>query len=776
MRFIENARGKGIQDTGLSSPKNEECLLEDGNIVGLEVLLLNAAESKPTVLVSYDDGRVVSIASDLAKHVLLDTSEVGHQLEFTAAAVRESTGKGLLEGRGDVTALMAGASSGSASPPLLLQIFRHKTGWRLALSAVHIRQLPGSGPVGVLSLMSCDLPRKRMGTATASYDFHAASGLLYQLVDGGLTIYDLSDTVPKIKTELGDKSKPICSFAHVTSFSILTCSTDTATLFETTFGSTLASGPLQNSTADYPASKKRKVTPKPRPFHVITAFSGLGVVAGISDNKLFTLHFDGSVADRTHETRLADVLGKCPMHKSHTAAEDGKDSRFTEWCAEVDGLIHEQDLEGLESLVAADKTLGRQRKTNAEERYDKTAYLALWPLPEPVDPSQLDRRRGVYLVSKILVHDTQARGLSIAFPSRKLLQWLALAGFLDPPTIAKAVGKRTALDEPLGFGPLMKAVGRIDPEFELMHDLLSLPVYWELDEVLQALCLLIRSLDVPVESDVGVKLAIPAPLGGAGSKGDDISMADGNEAVEFDTQSRAAECELDHALRTLAAGLEIRSSTLRAVLERLNVFPPESVVLSMRHAMARPEMLFFIQLLRIEMADGGWTSRYVDAPDEPPAGATESAESIPEGALVDWIPGDGQWVPSDRAIHAIGNLLNCAVDALGTGGWLVGLAGDMVGTAQLLDSLRAETSASLEGCFEAEALATLLGELRGQLEPAVADGGSSEGEGEGGGGAWLPLAGSERAEEPARDRDTRLERSRKKSRRVGKYAFERVRF
>jgi len=92
--------------------------------------------------------------------------------------------------------------------------------------------------------------------------------------------------------------------------------------------------------------------------------------------------------------------------------------------------------------------------------------------------------------------------------------------------------------------------------------------------------------------------------------------------------------------------------------------------------------VFFIQILRIELADGGWTSRYTDVEI---ANRPEDVGS-----------------PSDHSIAIISNLLNCAIDSIGTSGWLVGLSGDPeLQTDDMLETLGAETSAALETCIEA---------------------------------------------------------------------------
>ncbi|KAI7613730.1 hypothetical protein KC319_g20020 [Hortaea werneckii] len=58
-------------------------------------------------------------------------------------------------------------------------------------------------------------------------------------------------------------------------------------------------------------------------------------------------------------------------------------------------------------------------------------------------------------------------------------------------------------------------------------------------------------------------------------------------------------------------------------------------------------------------------------------------------------------------------MMNCAVDAIGTSGWLIGQSSDVYGTAELIDTLKSEVSAALEGLYEADTVATFLRSMAG---------------------------------------------------------------
>jgi hypothetical protein len=160
--------------------------------------------------------------------------------------------------------------------------------------------------------------------------------------------------------------------------------------------------------------------------------------------------------------------------------------------------------------------------------------------------------------------------------------------------------------------------------------------------------------------------------------------------------------EVDYALSTLETGLPIRTESMRLALSYLSNFPKSSVTASLRSILTQHELISLIHILRIQLADGGWTSRYVDAGPE----QLDSDE------------------PSSRAISVICNLLGCTVDAIGIGGWLMSTASDPLDAVdELLASLRGEIATALEGVHEATFMSGLLGEfmrygwIREQAEP-----------------------------------------------------------
>lgn len=753
------------------------------------------------MVIANGSGRLLSLSSDLSKvreeRAAFTGAHKSNELEYAEFVDQEAAIKGMLKGREDVLATLQQTGAGGLRGDLLCQIVRTGNNRRFELCLLQNRfeDALQSTNQSLRNLVSYELPRTGpVGLGTAQHDVHAASAKVYSLLEGQLTIYDLSGTIPKTMTGIGGGDAPISSFARLSNSMVVAVSANIARVYETTYGSVQAVVSLHIPGAASSHTKKRKRDSKDledmrTKSIAVAAFSELGTFVFLSGSLLVGVQLGEDVLTlsraKNRPARLVDVLGR------GTAAADLSGSKVdSEFTAHVDRLIDDGDLEGLETMVANDDSLGRQRKAekvhwkeraDGEKDGDATAYDDLWPLPEPLDPTRLNRERILYILGKVFSYAPDQPQIEVRVASRRLLEWLALAGHLNRQSLEKALQPFDAdvQREPIHSGDIMTAISEIDEEFQLMHSLLSLPAQWELSEVIQALCLLIRSFDATPESgeQKGVPLAIlgaPQLNGHTETTNGDVDMVNGDADSHVESESKAAETELEHVERILMSGLEVRSDTLRVILERLHAFPADDVTKLMRSMMTQKELIFLIHILRIELAEGGWTSRYVGA------GADEDRYEGDRdpilASMVDVIPSDGETGPSNQAIRAIGDLLNCAVDAVGTSGWLVGLSGDALGTQELLDSLRAEVSAGLEGCYEANTLGTFVAELErfvaSRPETKAKKGHQDEEEMD----IVLPVGGRAESTAPSRKVKSKQALALEKSKRVGKYSLDRIRF
>lgn len=757
VRFVERI-GEGAS---FAAPVKSEVKLQNSPFA-LEALPPSAEGAAPTtqLVVSYADGTVDCITPDGTR---IDWKYSGdesskQQIEQATTVDFDTARKGILKERQDLATAVSASISGSSL--LFMRIARTKKAVALQIFKVRNASLQQAGSTvsGLDFLEAITLPETANdASATATWELHAATGQISQLSEGHLTVYDLTTLAPRVQSKLGRNTEPITSFTRTSSSSILAISTGIARLYESRFGSIQASVPLTPSSAAGQSKKRKRESglDNDSGLRVVSSFSDVGLVAAIDGTQLvsFQINIDARETKRGRATgsSLIDAIGKAPQAATETPTTGGP--TWDLWKTNVDKSADASDVDALEEFLVKDLSLVSNEGGDAQ---DDVFQLAT----ESYDPSHVDRQKALYLLGKMFTKDTKSQILRLELRSPILIQWLALAGLLNSSYLSKT------LEEPVSAGEIARALETADESFELLHDLMELPVFFEVEEVVESLKILIESLDIP-STDIS-QLALPPPVG----TDTDVEMDIGDADSNFEVETRAAEKELRQAVSTLQNGLEVRSQSLRLIFARLRSFPQKVVKTSLRARLSQKELVFFIQVLRIELAEGGWTSRYIDVGNDEFANRIEASDKQ-SASTSEQVKG-----PSDQAIRHIGQLLTCAIDAISTSGWLVGLSGNVDTTQEILDSVRAEVSASLEGCLEAKTLERLLAELEKYADDAE-KAGLSLAPMEELDAAALPLGcrveQSKRNTNAKEGKKSRLEIAREKDLRVGKYSIDRIR-
>ena len=716
--IIEDVQTSKRLDYQLTGPKKREHKLQSGDIVSLEIVAASSAETRSAalqVLVSYKNGEMACIAGDLSgtswtRNVPTTSDEAYRQeVEYATITDSETARKGLLAGREDVLATLDPADVGTGNAveqPLLCEVVRSQGRRSLRLSSIRVagHDAVQSQRSGTQFLTEYELPEStKRSSQHDMYELHAASGKLYQLLDGRLTVFDLTGTIPRVAAKFGSKARPIQSFARLSASTVFAVLDSHIDVYETRYSSVQASVSLNlGSRLAIAGSRRDSHSATIAPWTALSSFSELGVVVGLANNELSVLQLAEEIRSakrsKSSGTLLVEVLGKGDLIQqsktSRNVEKNGKEAeRFENWKAAVDTAMEDGDMLELEDLV----TECLQMETEEGQQEPR--------MPEASAAAHIDRRKVLYLLSMCFraVSDEEAvrtgSGRLVALTeSERIYRWFAQAGLLTAPYIQQALRQREdSIDVAQGVlpGDIMTALRWFD-DFRLVHDVLALPIYWELPEVVQALALLIQSFETPAEGKAYQK-ALPAP---SEQTNGDVSMVDAAVESEAESELLAAEKDLSQAVSALSSGLELRSETLRLVLRRLHAFPQKAVTNCMRTMMRHEEIIFFMKVLRIELLEGGWPNRYVDLGD-----AVD---------VVNYMDGAEEASgPSDQAISTISVLMNCAIDAIGTSGWLVGQGSDAYGTSELIDALKSEVSAALEGLYEADTVATFLHGLQG---------------------------------------------------------------
>lgn len=598
-------------------------------------------------------------------------------------------------------------------------------------------------------LFSCDLPRpsKTSPTTTAQAQFalNPSSGALHVLAEGSLLSYDLAGTVPKLSSELTVPGSSIDSFLRTSQDILFTTSRHTCRVFDAKFNSLhahLALDPASTTSDTTSPSKKRKhAQPESEeqtigPNSLIAYYADIGLIVAAREDEIFGMQFGGvgtRKRTKTEGTLLVDALGKGLSSKSiiptshenqkwqdrkvklDRYASKGKIAKFEEILAALLGIQ-------LESTNIAKKqenevnggplTNGVGPKVPDEDAMiiDKIDdepvedILQSWRIPKVLPDRQRKQYRqfALYALSKIFGWvDTgissdvdpskqQLQGsLKIDFFPPNVFQWLLQTGYLTKESIRKSLLDETPMNANLiptiNDGDIVKAIVDFDPELHILSALLNHEHFLPVGEVVQAIKLLIQSIeDLPEENETTKLLT----NGTAPSE-------DGME-IDIASELEAASEEIDHALSMLNHGLLVRSHTLRPALMRLYTFPAPAISSTLRSKLTRRDLESLIRLLHLELKNGGWTSSY---------DFLSSEDMAMEASTED---------PDDRAVTIIASLLSSTLDAVGAGAWVasIGSRSSSPDTPEeIIASLHSDASEALNGFWEARYMRGLISEF-----------------------------------------------------------------
>ncbi|KAI9799889.1 MAG: hypothetical protein M1833_003811 [Piccolia ochrophora] len=342
------------------------------------------------------------------------------------------------------------------------------------------------------------------------------------------------------------------------------------------------------------------------------------------------------------------------------------------------------------------------------EDFPEPKPLPGWKWLERSEPSNLawptpvsDQEKLTYAIGKIFApphgdrDDHQLGGasqqgrvgdLKVAFHAPNVLTWLIRAGGLSKCLVEKAIKEISADAAPLALSSadLVGAIVDLDPGMRLLLDLLQSPSFLDPQEIVYAITRLMASLEYPESIERRAEPLLtedkpsPPPMEEEAYK-------------SLRNEEEAAERDLHQAMAVLGGSEDAREEALTVALFRLSSFSNTRIRDALKASMTRDEIVSLIHLLRVELANNGWLTRYLD----------EHRPAVQDERVPDW------------EVSLITNLLGCAMDAIGTGGWIFGVGGthDVHETEDLISALQAEVSAALEGVEEAIYLQGLLTEV-----------------------------------------------------------------
>jgi hypothetical protein len=268
-----------------------------------------------------------------------------------------------------------------------------------------------------------------------------------------------------------------------------------------------------------------------------------------------------------------------------------------------------------------------------------------------------------------------------------VVHWLIETGNLSPASVHSALRHdgQFSITERMPAGQVVAALADVDPELKLLYSFIS-STHLDAIELLHVIRVLMQSLELLENAPKAEDHLL--------ANGAILGSTNGELEAEIELEQEKAAAALSVAESYLGDYSSIRGRALSLALAKLHACPDSAVVSALRSILTSAEIVSLIYLLRFELARGAWTSRYLD---------TYEGDNV----------GDEQG--QENTILLVSGLLNCCVDAIGAGGWLSGdsmlVNGDHFESEELIQSLKLEVSAALEGIEEASYLKGLIAEM-----------------------------------------------------------------
>ncbi|KAF2438367.1 hypothetical protein P171DRAFT_398295 [Karstenula rhodostoma CBS 690.94] len=712
-------------------------------IVSIDVVPVPAGASEQNapheVLVTFGNGDVICLSSDLevvrwvaSISNLALSSKNAFEIEHASINPARALTHGLLNNREDIVAVLNPSLDDKSDlldlTHVMSVIGREADGRRMvALFQLQPRSpdLLSSRLPPLKHLSAWELPASTLGSVSTSqsghdqFVVHAINGAIHHLSNTGLVTYDFSGTVPKISSELSNSTLPVDSFLRISQDLLFTTSHSACQIVNVKYNSVHAERSVETSPqSPTKEGRKRKHTGPESGESIskapalIAYYADQGLAVGSWNNELVGFQLGESTRRKrvkSQGARLIDSLGRGIAAKSENDQEDM--ARWRERVPKLDKYARKGEVARFEEIFAAELGVklepgsGTDEKpvngndavattgTNGEESSDlPRKWILSKILSKTLSAAKRSRHQqyAAYALSRIFkwVDSPSSHGpsgyLKVEFFPPNVFEWLMHSGNLTKESIRRALlddsSSNLGITTPIRDGDIVRAVVNFDQELHILSAILNHGHFLPVGEVVQAVKLLMQSLDDQPKTENNTKLLTN------GTDANGTSM-DVDIASELD----AASHEIDRALAMLDNGLAIMSGTLRPALMRLHTFPPNAISSTLRFMLSRHDLESLIKVLHYELKNGGWTAPY-------DFGDSEEVESEPSSEEID-----------DSAVAIIASLLSCTLDAIGPSLWLTSV-GD-TSTDQLIQELREDAEEALTGFWEARYIRGILSEL-----------------------------------------------------------------
>lgn len=674
------------------------------------------AGSGNKILALHEDGIITCYSDGLGTEewhssINTGTSNLVSVPAIQAAAilsVRQAR-KTILRSREDILATL-GPNGDTVDRSLLLVITRSPTeeanssAGTLALRVFHIRI---AGPKkGGLDLGTEDklrmlaklaMPEPSLFISKKSQiTMHTSSGTIYQDAEGALAVYDLTGSVPRLVHTVVRND----AFSYLRLSPELVASSRGASLsvMDLSYGSIQAEGTLTLSHEAKVTRKSKNAKDRPTKtenVRLLSYFAPLDVIVALDGRKLLAIQLltsqeAGGSRKRKREGLLVKCIGRGSSSTTGTPPTSDESVRrimslgiylpsvdSTDWKdqkAALDQCLAQSNEKEFEKLMAAALGINAieedQRILNhgCRNHVDQHAVSYALKTMFSAEKASLD----------VDAAGDNARSLDIGFFPHEIGNWLIDSGLLTLSQIEISLKQYGALPitSKLATGSLIRALTKLDPSLEILLSTLASPVPLSSQELVHVLVIVTQSPN-PEATEIQRLLTNGEGKDDSGNNGK-LQLVNG-ETTDY-PPSPSPNLPDNNLSRRL----------LNFALKRLYACPSSSVARALKRELSTPQLRVLVDTLRMEIARSGWLSPYED-----------SLETLDLD------------LQDDSQLCFIAHLLNCVIDSLGTGGWILSssMSDDLTETADTIVYMKAEISAALEGIEEATYLKGMLGEI-----------------------------------------------------------------
>ena len=639
--------------------------------------------------------------------------QVIHASVISVGAARQA----FLKGREDLLATL-GPAEGAYNDSLLLTISRSAkmedagNNGPLELKVFDIQVttqlregLSFGGSQKLKPLVSLPIPEPTQGLSeNPTITLHTASGTLYQTDEGVLTIYDFTSLIPRVAHGPDLRQNTASSYLRISSNLFASSWARNLSIVSLPYGSIQA----ESKIAEMEASRKRgEETNRESNLRLVSYFAPLDIALALEGRRLLAIQlsammpWNGDSRKRRRDGLLMNSIGRGPSTTTNAISQRELTNRkiksigtyivppsargnWDQHKTELDRCVLQSDEERFESIAIL--LLGLMR-------YDREK-----PELQLEDHSHIDQH-GVYnVLNRIFsINESQddndndmtaaSRNLKIVFFPHNICDWLMKSGMLTVANIEKSLKRSGAIPitSNLATGMVVRAFAERDDSLELLSKLVHSVVPLSSGELVHVLALVTRDSDA-VSSTESPHLVTDA--NGTGNESDVQMQLTNGETMQTSSSPPPT-----------SSNSKISRRILLTAMQKLYPMPSSSITKALRTELSPSQLRLLVDALRMEIAQNGWLSPYSDSLSAPTT--TQQQESQDH---------------NDHHISHIAHLLNCTIDSIGTGGWMLGVGGgissdDFADSVDTIGYMKAEISAALEGIEEAMYLKGILGEM-----------------------------------------------------------------